>query len=758
MTAPIEEASTTLRADAPHRGGGGTRLAKFLGVDRSSALPVLGSGLVVSMAILVPVVSYPSLVFSGPLQEYSGIGVGLGLISAVILTLALVIGGSMPGTVGVGQSEPAIVLAVVATAMAAELQASGNQGRLLPTVVTTIAIASLAVGAIFFLLGRLRLGNMIRFVPYPVVVGFIGGMGWLLIGGAVRVVTGLSLSPAHAAALIEPAMLLHWLPALLAGGGLWILQQRRPWALNVPLTALGIVGCFWAVVLATGFSQSELAADGWMLAPVPPLGEWLPTHRIAMAREVDWRVLLNHWPQMLTLITVSLMGVLMQASVIEIAARSDVDLNRELRALGIGNALGSLAGGMAGYHSLSTSLLSIRIGRPTRATGLIVAAVILIILCFGGDAIASLPKLLIGGLLFYVGLDVLISALLNVHLRRSWPEYAVGMLVFVVVAFVGLLEGLAVGVGAGLVLFVINYSQVDVVRHESSAVEHHSNVVRSARARLMLDELGNRVMILELQGYIFFGTSNLLLNRIRARLSGEPLPRFILLDFRRVTGIDSSVSLSLDRLTQYAQTYDLTLIASGLSSHLRPAFERLAPAADGGSCIRIFPDLDHALEYAENQLLAAAVAGGGEGETFERQLAEAGGDPNEIGLLMHWLDRRSYGAGEPLISQGDKSDDIFYVESGAVTVQLILPGGRTVRLRTMGAGTVVGEIAVYLRLPRSATVVAVEDTVAVRLSAEALAAMRRENPGAAALLHAFMARQLAEKLVAATRQLGAAQS
>ncbi|MBK8211397.1 MAG: cyclic nucleotide-binding domain-containing protein [Rhodospirillales bacterium] len=249
-----------------------------------------------------------------------------------------------------------------------------------------------------------------------------------------------------------------------------------------------------------------------------------------------------------------------------------------------------------------------------------------------------------------------------------------------------------------------------------------------------------------------------MLNRIRARLSGERLPRFILLDFRRVTGIDSSVSLSLDRLTQYAQTYDLTLIASGLSSHLRPAFERLAPAADGGSCIRIFPDLDHALEYAENQLLAAAVAGGGEGETFERQLAEAGGDPNEIGLLMHWLDRRSYGAGEPLISQGDKSDDIFYVESGAVTVQLILPGGRTVRLRTMGAGTVVGEIAVYLRLPRSATVVAVEDTVAVRLSAEALAAMRRENPGAAALLHAFMARQLAEKLVAATRQLGAAQS
>ena len=123
---------------------------------------------------------------------------------------------------------------------------------------------------------------------------------------------------------------------------------------------------------------------------------------------------------------------------------------------------------------------------------------------------------------------------------------------------------------------------------------------------------------------------------------------------------------------------------------------------------------------------------------------------------MRWLDRRTYGKGEPLISQGEESDDIFFVELGAVTVQLVLPGGRTVRLRTMGAGTIIGEIAVYLRLPRSATVVAAEET---RWSASPARRWpdARGGPGAAALLHAFLARQLAEKLVAATRQLAAAQ-
>ncbi|HYN39703.1 MAG TPA: cyclic nucleotide-binding domain-containing protein, partial [Rhodospirillales bacterium] len=275
----------------------------------------------------------------------------------------------------------------------------------------------------------------------------------------------------------------------------------------------------------------------------------------------------------------------------------------------------------------------------------------------------------------------------------------------------------------------------------------------------VLDECGDEVMILELQGYIFFGTSNLLLNRIRARLTGDgrPAPRFVVLDFRRVTGIDSSVSLSLDKLVQYAQAYGLTLVVTGLPPRLRGPFERLAPGGDASRRIALFDDLDHGLEYAENRLLATAAAGSGGAETLERQLREAGGDEEEIARLIGWVDRRTYVEGEPLISQGDESDDIFYIEQGAVTVRLLLPGGRTLRLRTMGAGTVVGEIAVYLRLPRSADVVAAEETVAVRISAEALAAMHREAPGAAALLHAFLARQLAEKLLAATRQLGAAQ-
>lgn len=730
------------------------RVSEFLGLDRRTLAPAIGHGVVVGLAVLVPVVSYPSLVFSGPLQAFSGIGVGLGLLSALVLTIALVIGGSVGGTVGVAQSEPAIVLGVIATSMAIDLRSAGAEDQVLPTVMAAVIISALAVGAVFLLLGTLRAGNLIRFMPYPLIVGFIGGMGWLLFGGAVRVATGLPLAVHTLPRLIEPAVLIHWVPALCTGVSLWLLQRWRSHALNLPVAALAIAIVFWAVVLASGTSFASLAAEGWMLAPVPPFGSWLPSPPHTMLSAIHWPVLLDYWPEMLTLITVALMGVLMQASVIEIAAHADVDFNRELRALGIGNLVCAMLGSLPGYHSLGISTLSMRLGRPARVIGLIVATMMAAILCFGGGVVAYLPKLVLAALLFYVGLDVFMGALLDAHLRRALPEFAVAMLVFANVAFIGLLQGLAIGVAAGIALFVIKYSQIDVVRRQTSAVEHHSKVVRSSRSRAVLNELGNRILILELHGYIFFGTSHVLLKRIRARLEQSRMarPLFILLDFQRVTGIDSSVSLSLGKLIQYGHRYEVTFVATGLQPALRGAFERLA--AGEHSNILIFGDLDHGLEYCEDQLLETALgATAPDEETLEQQLRAAGGGDSEIEALMRYAERRCYPRGQSLIQQGEMSRDLFYIERGSVTAILILPDGQHIRLRTMGAGTVVGEIAAYLQRPRSASVVADDETLAVLLTGPALAEMREHDRGAAALLHAFMARQLAAKLVTATQEI-----
>lgn len=732
------------------------RLASAIGVDGKTVLPAIARGLIVSIAVVVNAISYPSLIFSGDLQIYSGIGVGLGLISAFMLTLFLMIGGSQPGTVAVPQSEPAIVLGVIAADMAPKLISAGAQAQLLPTLLAAVVAASALVGLLASIFGALRIGNVIRYIPYPVVVGFVGGMGWLLISGAFRVITTKPLALANLEYHFDPETLVRWLPAAAVGVFLMWLQHHRRHVLNVPLVAIALVVVFWGVMTVQGRTPADLAADGWLLSQIQEHGLWVPAIRFVTMSDADVGLLLSEWPHFLTLVVVSLMAVLMQASVIELAAKKDIDLNRELRAVGAGNLACAAFGALPGYHSLSGTTLAIRMGAPVRLISLVVALVCGALLLFGASAIAYLPRMAIGGLLFYVGLEMASGAVANVYLRRAWSEIAVAALVFSTVAFVGLIEGLAIGVAAGVGLFVFRYSQIDVVRRFGRGSDYGSNVVRSSRQREILITHAGDVLVFELQGYIFFGRSNALVRRIRSHLdeAGSGHCRFIVLDFRRVNGIDSSASMSVAKLGQYAAAYDFKLMISGLAPDLRVRFERAGLQPAEASRILFFPDLDYALESCEEEILADdARSHPTETDHLARQLSKAGGSSGDIARLMTYVQRTRHHRGDFILRQGEPSDDLLFVEDGTVSVRLYLTGERFVRLRTMGAGTVVGEIAFYLDRVRTAAVVADSDAVIARLNRDSLERMKRDDPAAAVMFHSFVARHLAEKLIDTTRMV-----
>lgn len=731
-------------------GGASTHAVATSG--RGATVATLGRALVVTLAILVPTISYPSLVFSGPLEGFNGIAIGLGLLSAVVLTLSLALAGSQPGTVGVPQSEPAIILAIITTSVAHEMMAESGADAILPVVLALFLVSSLGVGLLFTVLGALKLGNLIRFVPYPLVVGFLAGMGWLLISGAVRVLTGKNVGLDHAPELW--ALLDHWLPAVVVGVVLFGWQRRRPHPLNLPVAALGIAAVFWAVALARGVPPALLAEHGWLLAPIPPLGQWSPAERFDLIGGADWGVIARNWPQLLTLFTVSLMAILMNASVIELAARSDVDLNRELRAIGVGNLVLAGFAALPGYHSLSVSMTAIRLGRPSRLVSLAVALLLALLFSFGGALFAYVPKLTIGALLIYAGLTVLTEAVENVHVRRSPTELVVAILVFVLVGFVGLLEGLTVGVLAGVVLFVVKYSRVNPIRRLATGAELHSNVVRAPALMQALSEHGRAILVLELEGYLFFGTTNTVISRVRDRvaLAPPPRPRRVILDFKRVSGIDSSVMMSLAKLVQYALAYDFEILVSCLVTEWRERFQQAALEAGSPRPILFADDLDRALEICEDGLFAELFAGCAPPVTsLEKQLRAIGGEAAAIEELLAHTERRCWRPGEVLMRQGEASDDLHFVDAGMISVRLDTPSGRVIRLRSMGPGTVVGEIALYLNQTRSASVVADHETETVRLTMAALTAMEARSPAAAALFHRFMARALAEKLLDTTR-------
>jgi SulP family sulfate permease len=284
-----------------------------------------------------------------------------------------------------------------------------------------------------------------------------------------------------------------------------------------------------------------------------------------------------------------------------------------------------------------------------------------------------------------------------------------------------------------------------------------SNVERCAYHRRALERLGQQVYILELQGFIFFGTANALLERLRARLAGpsQTPARYIILDFCRVSGLDSSAVVSFIKGKQLAEAQGLRVVLTHLSENIRRQCERGGLLGKGESVLT-FADLDHGLEWCEEQLLEIEqITTLHVPITLSAQLADSGFKPADTARLTKFLERVKVKEGDYLLRQGEEADKLYFIELGTVSVCLEPPGSPRVRLQTLGLGTAVGEPGLYLGGACNTSVVAESAVTAYRLTRAALAEMKARDPDLAATFHEFAARLLSERLAATTRLLEA---
>jgi SulP family sulfate permease len=412
---------------------------------------------------------------------------------------------------------------------------------------------------------------------------------------------------------------------------------------------------------------------------------------------------------------------------------------------------------MVGFHALDLSTLCCRIGAPGRLPGLLAGAICAVLLFVGSPLLAFVPNPILGGLLLFLGLDFLVQWVVDGWSKLPRADYAVVILILVVIAATDFLIGVGVGLLAMIVLFVLNYSRINVVHHALSGAEIKSNVERCAYHRRWLRQLGQHTYVLELRGFIFFGTANALLEKIRARVADvEQLPvRFIVLDFRRVTGLDSSAVLSFVKVKHLAQTQGITLVLTDISEEMQGQFER-GDLSEGDEGIHLFPDLDFGLEWCEDQLLRMEqVTMLNMPTTLYAQLVDSGFEKDRIPRLMEFLEKTRVKEGEYLIRQGSEAEDLYFIEMGAASIYLELQDGKRLRLQTLGPGTVVGELGLYLGTTRTASVIADMPTTAYRLTQAALSEMQKKEPELAAAFHELVARALSERLVATTRSLEA---
>jgi sulfate permease, SulP family len=215
------------------------------------------------------------------------------------------------------------------------------------------------------------------------------------------------------------------------------------------------------------------------------------------------------------------------------------------------------------------------------------------------------------------------------------------------------------------------------------------------------------------------------------------------LDFEKVSGLDSSAMLSLVKLKQVLSGRAISLLAAGASAPIQQRLVREANTV--ADCA--FPDLDHAMEWIEESVLGTDPKRSVLAQP--RLLCEifaglAHGDA-QLDALFTFLERRAVAQGDYLIRQSAPASDVYFVESGRVTAQLEQPGKAPVRLERMGPGHVIGELGFYLGQQRTASVVVDEPGVVYQLTSASLARMEATAPGAASYFHRLIVQLLAAR-------------
>ena len=551
----------------------------------------------------------------------------------------------------------------------------------------------------------------------------------------------MELSLANATSLFSQTTLLKWAPGLIFGALMLVASRFISHYLLIPgIIALGI-SLFYAIMFLNGYSYTSLESSGFLLGPFPD-GGLFQGSPIKYISDFKWNIFQDQLPAIGTMMILNAISVLFNYSGLELIIKKDFDLDRELKTTGIGNMIVGLCGAPPGHLSLGGTSLAYSIGARSRLSTVFVALLFAVTLFFGSKIISVFPRIILGGLLFNLGLSFIMDWLVNTWKRVPKNDYLIIILIFLIIGTVGFLEGVLSGLMASVILFVINYSKVETIKHELTGKTFHSNVERSERLKKIIEDCGDQILILPLQGYLFFGSANRLLEYVKAHIKSENggKLKYLVFDLRQVTGVDSSTINSFNKLQILAVLDDFKVLFCNLTTQISSQFESEGLFDNSDERYLKFEDLDHGMEWCEEQIIADKITDSddrsSEIERFETQFSD----------LLIYFESQTIEKNTMIIEQGNDSTGLYFIKSGQVTVDLNSKNDKKIRLKSMGAGTIVGEVSLYLKTQATASVITNESCEIHFLSQENFEKLNRESPERAAELHTYVIKLLSDRL------------
>lgn len=675
-------------------------------------------------ALAAMLVALPSAIAFGvtiyaPLGgEYIAYGALAGILGAVFMGLIAPTFGGTNRLI----SAPCAPAAAVLSAFVIDYMSRGGDATV---AVMMVAILGLMTGFLQVGFGALRLGQLIKYMPYTVVSGYLSGVGlyiiasqmpkflgtpkgthfweslgmyhvWQWEGIAVGIITAATMLFANKLTKLIPAAIL----ALLAGvAGYFALSLFNPSLLSLTNNPLiigplgGSGGGFFESLgqKIDGLKGFELSNFALLITPA------------------------------LTLAALLSIDTLKTCVVLDAMTRSRHDSNKELIGQGLANIGCAFGGGIPGAGTMGATLVNISSGATTKLSGFLEGVFSLAALLILAPLISWVPIASLAGILIVIGVKMIDTHSFSfLRSRSTILDFIVIAAVVTTALTVSLIAASGVGVALAILLFIKEHISTSIVRRRALGNESFSKQIRTAEAMEILSTKGDNAVIYELQGSLFFGTANQLLSTLEHDIKTK---KFITLDMKKVQGIDITAMHVLEQIRDMMEEKGGYLLFSNIPQkipsglNMRAYFEELG-IANGHENVKIFYDLDDAIEWVEDRIIETEPLLASEQEAISLHEFEMFKAKKEetIAHLEEQMQKLSFKNGDKIFSAGDTGDEIFLIRKGDVRIALPICNTQSYHISTFGQGNFFGEMAFLDGAARSADAIAEGDTELYALS------------------------------------------
>lgn len=631
--------------------------------DKSSTLTSdFFGGLAGAIAVLPQTVGLSVLLFTAIGLDASS-GAMAGLIGAIILLLSSGLMGATTGMISAPNGPVTMLLAGLVSGLAATYS---------PLEILVVLGAVLFFTGVFqIVFGLLKGGEIIKIIPYPVVASMITAIGILMIKSQV-------------VQLVPVATIDGWsrfIPLMVATVTIAIIAIFRTWRPRLPSILMGLLGGIATYTALIQFIEGPAAPD-WVIGTLPAIDFDMIFHRFDEIRffQLPWQLIIV---SALALTILVMIDCLLTALVADTQTSDRHNARKELVAQGFAQMLIGIVGGVGGGGTKGSTLACTMAG-GRRWSPVFAALIILLMTVFGRQAGAYLPLSALSGVIIFIGLKMINPNIL-LWLRDKYTRLDAinAIMVIVVTLFFDVTKAVALGMIFAVITFISRNMQRSLIRRQTTIVEYPSPRKRSHRHGQILRKHGDRAILVELQGNLYFARTDKLYTRIMREAQKRLV---IILHFRRVPSIDMSGMVILMQMVEMARKNGTQIVFTHL--HKRLGFGRKAKKAFATiernrewSHIIIFKSTVRALEYAEDQILKSqGVDIESEHDTaysvaFEENELCTTIDESGTALLKEIAVKKRYGNKEVVLSEGDNGTSIYMVKKGCVERRLY--NGRT---------------------------------------------------------------------------------